>query len=45
MSKLVILIMRSRYSYKKKIKTDYQTQFPTNPILNNNKKFKLNNSS
>jgi len=26
--------MRPRYSRTKKIKTDYETQFPTDPILN-----------
>jgi hypothetical protein len=26
--------MRSRYPYRKQIKTDYETQFLTNPILN-----------
>jgi len=34
MPKLVTLIVRSRYSHKKYIKTDYETQFPTDPILN-----------
>jgi len=34
MLKLVFLIVRLRYSYKKKIKTDYEVQFPTNSILN-----------
>ena len=28
------LIMRSRYPYRKQIKTDYETQFPTDPMLN-----------
>jgi hypothetical protein len=31
----MILIMRSRYSYRKQIKIDYETQFPTDPTLNN----------
>jgi hypothetical protein len=26
--------MRSRYPYRKQIKTDYETQFLINPILN-----------
>jgi hypothetical protein len=33
-SKPVILILRSIYSHKKQIKTDYETQFLTDPILN-----------
>jgi hypothetical protein len=28
------LIMRLRYPHKKQIKTDYKTQFSTDPILN-----------
>ena len=28
------LIMRLRYPHKKQIKTDYETQFSTDPILN-----------
>ena len=43
MPNFVTLIMRSRYPYKKKIKTDYEIQFPTNSILNDEKK--LNNQS
>jgi hypothetical protein len=31
----MILIMRSRYSYRKQIEIDYETQFPTDPMLNN----------
>jgi hypothetical protein len=34
MPKHVTLILRPRYSYKKEVKIDYETQFPTNPILN-----------
>jgi hypothetical protein len=34
MPKLVTLILRPRYSYKKQIKIDYETQFPTDQILN-----------
>ena len=34
MLKLVTLILRSRYSHKKQIKTDYGAQFLTAPILN-----------
>jgi hypothetical protein len=33
MPKLVTLIVKLRYSHKK-IKTDYEDQFSTNPILN-----------
>jgi len=43
MLKLVTLILRSRYSHKKQIKTDYEAQFLTNPIFNNKiKKNQLN---
>jgi hypothetical protein len=34
MSKPATLIMKPRYPYKKQIKTDYETQFPTDPMLN-----------
>jgi len=34
MLKPVTLIVRQKYSYKKQIKTDYKTQFPTDPMLN-----------
>jgi len=34
MIKPVILIVRQKYFYKKQIKTDYETQFPTDPMLN-----------
>lgn len=34
MLKLVTLILRSKYSHKKQIKTDYEAQFLTAPILN-----------
>jgi len=34
MLKPVTLIVRQKYSYKKQIKTDYETQFPTDPMLN-----------
>jgi len=43
MLKLVTLILRSRYSHKKQIKTDYEAQFLTNPIFNDKiKKNQLN---
>ena len=43
MSKPVTLILRQRYSHKKQIKIDYETQFPTDPMLNNKlKKNQLN---
>lgn len=32
--KLATLITRLRYPYGKQIKTDYEDQFPTDPILN-----------
>ena len=32
--KLVILIVRLRYSYRKQIKINYEVQFLTDPILN-----------
>jgi len=35
MPKLIILIVRPRYSYKKQIKIDYETQFSTDSMLNN----------
>jgi hypothetical protein len=34
MTKPVTLIVRSRYSHKKHIKTDYEVQFSTSLILN-----------
>jgi len=34
MPKFMTLILRPRYSHKKQIKTDYEAQFPTNPMLN-----------
>jgi len=44
MSKLVTLIARPRYSHKKQIKTDYEAQFPIDPMLNDKieKKNQLN---
>jgi len=33
-SKLMTLIVRPRYSYKKQIKINYEIQFPTDPMLN-----------
>jgi hypothetical protein len=44
MSKLVTLIVRSKYSHKKQIKTNYETQFSTDLILNDKieKKNQLN---
>jgi len=51
MPKSMTLILRPRYSHKKQIKTDYEAQFPTNPMLNDkiekkqlNKKHKNNPS-
>ena len=34
MPKLVTLILRPRYSYKKQTKIDYETQFPTDSMFN-----------
>jgi len=34
MSKLVTLILKPRYSHKKQIKIDYETQFTNDPMLN-----------
>ena len=34
MPKLVTMILKPRYSPKKQIKIDYETQFPTDPMLN-----------
>jgi hypothetical protein len=34
MSKPVTLILRQIYSHKKQIKIDYETQFSTDPMLN-----------
>jgi hypothetical protein len=34
MPKLVNLILRPIYSYKKQIKIDYETQFPTDSMFN-----------
>ena len=42
MLKLVTLILRPIYSHKKQIKIDYEAQFPTNPMLNNKIKKKIN---
>jgi len=35
MPKSAILIMRPRHTYRNQIKTDYEAQFSTNPVLNN----------
>jgi hypothetical protein len=43
MLKLITLIVRSRYSHKKQIKTDHETQFLTDSIFNDKiKKIQLN---
>jgi hypothetical protein len=42
MLKLVTLIVRQRYSYKNQIKIDYEAQFPTNLMLNDKIKNKIN---
>jgi hypothetical protein len=34
MPKLVTLIVRPRYSYKKQIKINHKAQFSTDPVLN-----------
>jgi hypothetical protein len=34
MLKLVTLILKPRYSHKKQLKIDYETQFSTDPMLN-----------
>jgi len=34
MSKPMTLIMRSRYPHKKHIKTNYESQTPNDPVLN-----------
>jgi hypothetical protein len=34
MSKLATMIVRPRHPYKKQIKTNYEVQFPTDPLLN-----------
>jgi len=34
MSKPMILIVRSRYPHKKHIKTNYESQSPNDPVLN-----------
>jgi hypothetical protein len=34
MLKLVTLILKSRYSHKKQLKIYYETQFSTDPMLN-----------
>ena len=41
MSKHMILILRPKYSHKKQIKIDYETQFSTDSMLNDKIK-KLN---
>jgi hypothetical protein len=41
MSKLVTLILRPIYSHKKQIKIDYETQFLTDPMLNDKIEKKL----
>jgi hypothetical protein len=40
--KLMTLIARLRYSNKKQIKTDYKTQFSTDPVLNDKILKKIN---
>jgi hypothetical protein len=45
MLKLVTLILKPRYSHKKQLKIDYETQFSTDPMLNDkidqlNKRYK-----
>jgi hypothetical protein len=42
MSKLANLIMRLIYPYKKQIKTDYEVQSPTDPMLNDEIEEKFN---
>jgi hypothetical protein len=42
MLKLVTLIVRPKYSNKKQIKTDYEAQFPTDPMLNDKIKKQIN---
>jgi hypothetical protein len=34
MSKLMTSILKQRYSHKKQIKIDYETQFPTDVMFN-----------
>jgi hypothetical protein len=43
MSKLMTSILKQRYSHKKQIKIDYETQFPTDLMLNDKieKKYKF----
>jgi hypothetical protein len=42
MLKPVTLIVRQRYSHKNQIKTDYETQFSTDLMLNDKIKNKIN---
>jgi hypothetical protein len=42
MSKLMTSILKQRYSHKKQIKIDYETQFPTDVMLNDKIEKKLN---
>jgi hypothetical protein len=42
MLKPTTLFMRSGYPYKKQIKTDYEFQFPTGLVLNNEIEKKIN---
>jgi hypothetical protein len=42
MPKLITLILRPRYSHKKQIKIDHETQFSTDQILNDEIEKKIN---
>jgi len=42
MLKLATMIVRPRHPYKKQIKTNYEVQFPTDPLLNDKIKKKFN---
>jgi hypothetical protein len=42
MLKLVTLIVRQRYSHKNQIKIDYEAQLPTDLMLNDKIKNKIN---
>jgi len=42
MPKIITLILRSRYSHKKQSKTDYEAQFPIDPMLNDKIEKKIN---
>jgi len=42
MPKPVTMILKPRYSPKKQIKIDYETQFPTDPMLNDKIEKKIN---